>query len=885
MKQGQLSRADLLIALTHDNKQAQSTVAQALGLASPPPASSQPIQPSGPIWVESAPVVIDDSPLQHSPTAQLTASYLQLVLYQQLNDQEDQPLRKKADKSVACQPVIWQNRPATAPVYPALINLRELRSRLFPCLALDCQVGQAVDLPAVIEKISRAEFPGKLPRKAKQHSLCSLQIIDDRQVDLTPYWLDHALLTLRLYDEFGAAQISRAVIVNGEVEPQQINGLSELAPFRLPPAGTPVLLLSDLGRLAGARRQQQYWLLLLRLLRNNNPLTVLTPWQPDAYPVRWQRQVRLLSWEEQDHPRGTDSREGLEQEAEWTELLLTLAAPAVRLEPQLLRCLRVGMRQFDQQIPVAVEARCWRHPDIKEPHNVAASLHPQARKERLKKFVALPPAEQRFALGLLKQWRQPLPPEIWFEELLSVEAQLKNVVFSAKEAEEMAEDIRAGCAFLRQLLEQGKFSTQQGGACQAWAIRVDSRLPDVAVNRGAAGRTWQLISQQLNPGQPLSRSGHALDPDLLPPVRQPEQRAWLCQYGSGLAVAGYEPTQVPRQNSTLLAVITYQRLEMKLILTDESDCLLRLPAKLSKTLLPLAAEQEIPLAAIRTIKTDLSELTLNTLERPPWARSIGRDAYGLYVDLPIAHLAGQELTQRFRWIAGGEFMMGSPPKERNRHNDEEYHQVRLTRGYWLAETTVTQAVWQAVMQDNPAYFKGETHPVEQVSWDDAQKFIAQLTQQIQKQGGAGGLVLRLPTEAEWEHACRAGTVTPFSFGAKISPEQVNYDGNFPYADGEKGLYRKKTVPVKSLPPNPWGLYEMHGNVWEWCADNWQDSLGTQPVTDPCCTSGSDRVVRGGSWVSNGGSVRSAYRGHYSPDDRYQRGGFRLVLGHELQATR
>ena len=106
---------------------------------------------------------------------------------------------------------------------------------------------------------------------------------------------------------------------------------------------------------------------------------------------------------------------------------------------------------------------------------------------------------------------------------------------------------------------------------------------------------------------------------------------------------------------------------------------------------------------------------------------------------------------------------------------------------------------------------------------------------------------RLPTEAEWEYACRAGTNTPFSFGDNITPEQVNYDGNYPYADGKKGLYREKTVPVKSLPANAWGLYEMHGNVWEWCQD-WYGDYPAEPVTNPeGSQAGVERVVRGGSW--------------------------------------
>ncbi|NOQ45461.1 MAG: SUMF1/EgtB/PvdO family nonheme iron enzyme, partial [Desulfobulbaceae bacterium] len=201
----------------------------------------------------------------------------------------------------------------------------------------------------------------------------------------------------------------------------------------------------------------------------------------------------------------------------------------------------------------------------------------------------------------------------------------------------------------------------------------------------------------------------------------------------------------------------------------------------------------------------------------------------------------------------------------------------LTRGYWLAETAVTQAVWQVVTGENPSGFKGEQNPVEQVSWDDAQGFIKQLNGDLRS--SLSELVVRLPTEAEWEHACRAGTDTPFSLGENITPEQVNYNGNFPYADGEKGLYRKKTVPVKSLPANLWGLYEMHGNVWEWCADGWLEHPGEEPVTDPYQETGFDRVLRGGSWYDIGRIVRSAYRYQFSPVGRLDSIGFRLSLGH------
>ena len=141
-----------------------------------------------------------------------------------------------------------------------------------------------------------------------------------------------------------------------------------------------------------------------------------------------------------------------------------------------------------------------------------------------------------------------------------------------------------------------------------------------------------------------------------------------------------------------------------------------------------------------------------------------------------------------------------------------------------------------------------------------------------------GLAAGLPSEAQWENACRAGTTTPFSFGQNITPEQVNYDGNNPYADGKKGLDRARTVPVKSLPPNPWGLYEMHGNVWEWCAD-WYGDYPKGPQIDPSGPpEGVSRVLRGGSWYDYGQRCRAAGRGWREPGYRSGRLGFRLAPG-------
>ncbi len=261
-----------------------------------------------------------------------------------------------------------------------------------------------------------------------------------------------------------------------------------------------------------------------------------------------------------------------------------------------------------------------------------------------------------------------------------------------------------------------------------------------------------------------------------------------------------------------------------------------------------------------------------------WASDWGEDQSGLWMAFTLGGV-----RQSFRWIEPGTFMMGSPRDEPEREpwsNKETLHEVTLSQGFWLADTTVTQDLWKAVMGNNPSEFKGGDRPVEQVSWEDVQRFTDKLNGLIPE------LEARLPWEAEWEYACRAGTSTPFSFGDNITPEQVNYTGNYPYRDGAKSTYREQTVAVKSLPCNEWGLYEMHGNVWEWCKDYYQEDLGRKPVIDPHDPeTGGFRVLRGGSWVSGGGDARSAFRNGFVPALRSADLGFRLARGHELKHSR
>jgi formylglycine-generating enzyme required for sulfatase activity len=237
-------------------------------------------------------------------------------------------------------------------------------------------------------------------------------------------------------------------------------------------------------------------------------------------------------------------------------------------------------------------------------------------------------------------------------------------------------------------------------------------------------------------------------------------------------------------------------------------------------------------------------------------------------------------------IPAGTFTMGSPTTEAGHDSDETLHQVTVS-GFYMSNHEVTQAEWIAVMGGNPSYFKGDNLPVERVTWYDAVNYCNALSSKegltpaytvsgtsVTWNRAASGY--RLPTEAEWEYACRAGTTTPFSTGSNITTNQANYDGLAPYNGNAAGIYRAKTTEVGSFTANQWGLYDMHGNVWEWCWD-WYGTYPSGAQTDPMgASSGTYRVTRGGSWSDDGQILRSAWRGSNTPSLSVSTLGFRLL---------
>ena len=241
---------------------------------------------------------------------------------------------------------------------------------------------------------------------------------------------------------------------------------------------------------------------------------------------------------------------------------------------------------------------------------------------------------------------------------------------------------------------------------------------------------------------------------------------------------------------------------------------------------------------------------------------------------PILELdLGNDVKLELVLIPAGRFHMGSPAREQHRESREGLQQrVTIAKPFYMGKFEVTQAQWQAVMGNNPSRHRGAKLPVENVSWEDCQKFVLSLSTLV-------GREVRLPTEAEWEYACRAGTTTPFHFGKDLDSTMANFLGGFPYGAGAKGANRGRTTEVGSFQPNAWGLYDMHGNVSEWCEDEWAESLIIVPTGGSAVvgTGLLAHVVRGGAFSVIGRNCRSAVRFRFTPSSRSDSLGFRVVV--------
>jgi hypothetical protein len=741
-------------------------------------------------------------------------------------------------------------------------------SRLWPFLktALGAQqTTRTLDLPRILARLARAQTLRYLPRQQRHGWAAESQLIVDYAEPLLPFWTDFNQLCRRLRRLRGARGLRFIAFPDGDPggrcwrhDGREWRESGSSGPVFS--ASATVLVLSDLGCNDPSDVRRRQWRHLgARLRRVGCRPVALMPspprwWDGELtrlfYPVCWDRAAPRL-------PRRLDPRRSAPASSERAESdpgadrLLALLAPAIRIEPALLRAVRYRLPA--READVGGEAAAWNHPKV-HATPLAFYYDPEAVAGYRRAFQDQDAGLRREVADLIVAHHRHLSPAIGHEERWL----LANL--------EGACDVPAQRFMARIVRMLRDRNDAMAESVQAWVGRLTPRQHEAMWQDAALAAAWALVNQTAlregrvtpPPGLDLGRVSWVFGPDRALKHYTLRQRGPALYLEAAAPAAPASDLDTPGSPVADLGAIAphvqVQRLE-----ADGTVC--------QEPIQPFGQAISLPASGRLRIKTDYQELILDSIERPKWAETIGRDEYGLYADFRIGNV-----VQRLRWIVPGEFLMGSPESEAERLDSETQHRVILTQGYWLADTACTQALWQAVLGDNPSGFKGEDRPVENVSWDDAQRFIARLNE-LAPGGG-----FRLPTEAEWEYACRAGMTTAFWFGDQITPEQVNYDGNYPYAGGPKGQYREQTVAVKALPCNGWGLYQMHGNVWEWCQD-WFGDYPAETVVDPAGPAGGvRRVLRGGSWISSGGIVRSAHRHAYDPGNRLVNGGFRLARG-------
>ncbi len=705
---------------------------------------------------------------------------------------------------------------------------------------------QEPDIPRLLKNIEQGDSPKIIPFTQRKRRISQLLVLADYSDHLRTARNDYQQLQKDLIAYWGKGNIQWQSMLDypgGKVGIYQKRHYQKQK-WRIPSANTAILILSDCGSFSSNELRQQWQTLLRQINQAGNTTLILAPASAnDLLKVNF-KNTHCYSWD-YTLPRVNNTYSEVTQEASIQtqkdiEAILTYLCFTYRIEPQLLRATRQCL-----QLDVGIETACRLHEDITD-DGECIYLKKQCLSKYRDKFRFLETKQQNQAIDLVYAAHAPYLRSMLDYELVTVQALRPDK--SVTGADESLLFLQRLCkTFIEnprdKMLQSHAYTMleeQERGGEEAASLFVT--LHRDKIEKGEIG--------DVKPPKNVALEDIARFID----ISQSGTVYTLLQRGDEMVLS--ERIENDRLNPSTPfrlgeTVFTRRMVELQLKIVTINNA----------AVFPLPSNQSVV-----TINTGTENLTLATLTKPDWADNIGRDPQGLFIECQhqgqstrvyypewggeldqdeygvYTELAFNDVVQRFRYIPAGQFLMGSPASEKERFSSEQPHEVTLSQGYWLADTACTQALWQAVVGANPANFKEDIqNPVEQVSWEDVQDFLKKLNTLIPQ------LKAKLPSEAQWEYACRAGTSTPFSFGENITPEQVNYDGGFPYADGKKGEDRKKTVPVKALPANQWGLYQMHGNVWEWCQDGYGD-YPAEPVQDPSGAEQENRVVRGGSWI-------------------------------------
>lgn len=745
--------------------------------------------------------------------------------------------------------------------------------------------GRRLDLPRLVRAWSRAQLVARLPHRPAVAWSPRLTVLCDRSLRLVPLRQDQNELVLRLlrtYGEGGLAlhlRLPEAPCAWTDARTWRRQELPRVEP------GEPVLALSDLGLGSGDAAERAVWEELgLRLRAAGARPHALVPLPSERWggsaPSSW----NLLEWIPSPAPGTRRVPEGSEPDMDLRrESLLTYLALAVRIEPGLLR----EMRRLVPAADVGTELDAWNALGAANVSVVAARLERDLAERLRQGWVRLPEPERAATLRVLKRWHGSLARELWYEEVWT--ADTLGALPPGFE-----EDRAAARSFALRLAVTHQTSGPVEGALlessQAWALRFSARAPPAI---------WQ--DPELGPalGPVVAKALRESGAQTLPPgfsfrwgTTQGSPRRWVVwQVGEEVRLRPEGDPGTPGERGSPLAAIVASSPEVAVSrgVSQPAEVLALAEGGTARPLRP----------GPFVLHSDRQELHFARYQREPWANAgAGRDKFGLWAAFEV-----KGVVQKMRWIPPGRFWMGSPETEQGRWDDEgPRHLVTVTEGFWLGETPVTQALWQVVMGENPSRFQSEDRPVEQISWNQCHGFLNRVN------GTQEALGLRLPWEAEWEYSCRAGTeMSTYAGELVIKGERDGpalhaiawYGGNsgvdfdLPGAGYDSSSWPQKqfehteagTRRVKGKRPNAWGLYDMLGNVWEWCQDHGEYGAPYSPETVPYPRGsevGSGRVLRGGSWGNVAWLVRAAVRGWDSPGSRGSALGFRLARGQGAQ---
>ena len=818
---------------------------------------------------------------------------------------------------------------ARAPSDRRLIGYEDLvpEARLLPALrrALGATRAGPLDLERLTHHLATRSLPRHVPRRRQQRWHPQLVVLLDFCPRLWPYREDMHRLAERLLRHCGCSGVSLRIVNDGPLGPwsdwlahqNQTRAEPPLLPWTMPAVGTPVLIVSDLGLFLGAGSApcEDWARFIATLVRAEVRPLALAPLGARQLDASLGAALPILRWSPDARARPARAYGPGQPEPEGLYDLLAMVAATRRVDPPLLRALR--RLNPDAPLDAGLEGALWCHADVEA--GFTAVIRRDAQETHLRRFDEYLPRLHTEARRLRWLHHAHLRKVLNHEETLLWSDDSKET--------EAAEHFMLRLAATLAEPGKGQFAGNWWAVAQGIVDRADSAMglrhsavlhpllaalvralgdatkvpawADPAVLRGVLhdmqGPTGAWLVRDPPSGCLLLQAGP-------PRARQsPLGERLLLDVGGARVSVGEGAGATTRWLSAAALPLPLCRLSEPTLVQIVTACEILTVAAVSRPRGALGWGCDrtgiaVQTAAVGPYAMKWSSDALRIAPVPGAASSawgleaevpvplmspmdeasvrFGIDSpFGVYADLTVTTRHGSA-TQRLRWMEPGTFLMGSPGDEPKRFGNEgRRHTVTLTRGLWLADSACTQRMWRAVMGTNPSRSTwDEERPVEQVSWDDVQGFLRKLETLLR------GCIAGLPTEAEWEYACRVGSDTPFSFGANITPETVNYDGKYPYGGGQKGLYRQQTVPVKSLPPNNWGLYEMHGNVWEWCADGLR-AYSDQEEVDPAgpVDAEAHRAVRGGSWGDSAWRARSAYRGAVGPGLAYGGLGFRLCL--------